>query len=483
MSGTTVALTGDYGLTYIGFIRMRLPEIISRIKAQLETNTGLTFETSPDTITGQTIGAFAEQIAIAWEQLEQLFFAMYPESAVGVALDNAVAYAGVFRLLDRATSSIATLITNVPGTIVPGNTQVGMSSNLLHKLFLQSDVTIEAPNANYLQYKVPIGTTAASLRLNGTLYNGVGANASATAVNLAAAIDANPFIYAEVQSFLGDFFVQMWSVNNSIIAPTDIANLTLDRIGSPGVFESDDFSTFVIAARDIDTILTPQAGLIAVTNVQDGTPGREEETDEQLRERYRTGVYRLGAGTTASVEALLRQLPGVTLARVFENEEDTTDAEGRPPHSIEAVVIGGDNVAISELIQRYKGGGVNTFGNNTFTILDRNGIEKDVMWSRPVDKYIWLDVAVAEAAEEGLPIDYVARVKAAIMTLNSKFRPGGNVYLDRIKGTYASVTGIASSVMTATTGTLTVPGTYSGADIAISNREIARFADDRIDVA
>lgn len=480
---TTVALTGDYGLTYIGFIRMRLPEVIARIKARLEASTGLTFETSPDTITGQTIGAFAEEIAIAWEQLENLYYAMYPESAIGVALDNAVAYAGVFRLLDRATSAVGTLVTRIPGTAVPAGSQVGMSSDPIHTLFLRDDVVIEATTANYLEYKVPVGTTAASLRLNGTLYSGTGANASATAVSLAAAIDANAFLVSQVQSSLGEYFVQMWSINDAVIAPTDETNLTLERMGSPGVFISDDFSTFAILSRDIDTILTSQTGWIEVTNVRDGTPGREEETDDELRERYRTGVYRLGAGTTASVEALLRQLPGVTLARVFENEEDTTDSEDRPPHTIEAVVVGGDENDISELIQRYKGGSVATYGNATFTIRDRNGIEKEVMWSRPVNKYIWLDVAVTAAPEEGLPIDYVARVKEAIMALNSRFRPGGNVYLDRVKGTYASVMGIASSVLTATTGTLTVPGTYSGADIAISNREIAVLADDRIDVA
>src|SRR5207342_3385017 len=64
----------------------------------LQSRTKLTFETRPDSITGQFIDVFAEREATVWELAEAVYHAMYPVSAFGVNLDHSVSFAGVTRL-------------------------------------------------------------------------------------------------------------------------------------------------------------------------------------------------------------------------------------------------------------------------------------------------------------------------------------------------------------------------------------------------
>ena len=56
----------EYGMLPTGFSRMRLPEIRQAIINSLQTKTGLTFETRPNSITGQFIDVFAEREAVIW---------------------------------------------------------------------------------------------------------------------------------------------------------------------------------------------------------------------------------------------------------------------------------------------------------------------------------------------------------------------------------------------------------------------------------
>ena len=51
-----------------------------------------------------------------------------------------------------------------------------------------------------------------------------------------------------------------------------------------------------------------------------GQTGRNDETDDELRRRYRTGVFRLGAATLEAIDANLRQnIQGMIALKCFEN--------------------------------------------------------------------------------------------------------------------------------------------------------------------
>src|SRR5215469_10561092 len=107
-----------YGVLATGFTRMRMPEIRLAIINSLQANTGVTFETRPDSITGQFIDTFAEREATMWELAEAVYHAMYPISATGVNLDHSVSFAGVRRLFAER-SAVWCVCYGVEDTVIP----------------------------------------------------------------------------------------------------------------------------------------------------------------------------------------------------------------------------------------------------------------------------------------------------------------------------------------------------------------------------
>src|SRR5690606_15259093 len=110
------------------FIRKRLadirPEIIAALRNNLQV-AGLPgdIETRPDSVLGILIDTFAEREAAVWELAEGVYGAMYPSTASGVNLDNAVSLTGVVR--EGATSSRGYVVLfGEGGTTVPAGSQL-----------------------------------------------------------------------------------------------------------------------------------------------------------------------------------------------------------------------------------------------------------------------------------------------------------------------------------------------------------------------
>ena len=89
-----------------------------------------------------------------------------------------------------------------------------------------------------------------------------------------------------------------------------------------------------VAAGTIDTVVTPLAAAISVTNAAATVGGRNRETDQEFRERYLSSVDKPGGSNTDAIRAQLLEVPGIVTAVVWENETDETDSDGLPPHSI-----------------------------------------------------------------------------------------------------------------------------------------------------
>src|SRR4051812_11900213 len=97
-------MADDFGVLATGFVKMRLDQIRAAIVADLTFRLGgVVVETRPDSIMGQLIDTFAEREATLWEMAGGVYAAMYPPTASGVNLDNAVAFAGVLRLREAAS--------------------------------------------------------------------------------------------------------------------------------------------------------------------------------------------------------------------------------------------------------------------------------------------------------------------------------------------------------------------------------------------
>jgi Baseplate J-like protein. len=78
--------------------------------------------------------------------------------------------------------------------------------------------------------------------------------------------------------------------------------------------------------------------------------GLDRETDRELRERYYLSLAAGGAATIDSIRAAVLKVPGVRTARVFQNPTMEFDDEGRPPKSVEVVVLGGADGDVAQAI-------------------------------------------------------------------------------------------------------------------------------------
>jgi len=176
---------------------------------------------------------------------------------------------------------------------------------------------------------------------------------------------------------------------------TDAVNATASQATVTVEAEQETASTLPAAATTISHIATPVAGWVSVTNLAAASPGIAADTDPVLRRRAETELQ--GAGTTPAeaIRAALLRVPLVAEVVVWENTSDLTDADSRPPHSVEAMVRGGDDNAIAAVLWGAKARGIATHGATSVVVLDAQGRAHVVRFTRPADVNVWTVVQVS----------------------------------------------------------------------------------------
>jgi uncharacterized phage protein gp47/JayE len=468
-----------YGVLVTGFSRMRLPEIRQLIIDTLNTTLGITFETRPDSITGQFIDTFAEREAALWELAEAVYHAMYPISATGVNLDHAVSFAGVRRLF--AQSSIAWCVCyGVETTTIPAGSIIRNSSTQ-DNFLLDADVTISRQSAIDVtvgindavvgnQYWIQINTITYS-------YTAVaGDTALLVAQNLSVLLLSSGFTIE-----LDANFIRIYGLESVPFAFQVSTNIQITVLGSPGNFTAEVFGPVDVTAGNLTQIVSTMNNWTGVNNIVPGQAGRNLETDDELRVRYDQGVFLLGAATLESIRAnLLQNVPGILNCQVYENDGDVADSEGRPPHSIEVIAYGGDPQIIAEQIWLLKAAGIDTFGSITVDINDSIGVSHPINFNRPTPVYIWVDIQVSLYNEEVFPDNGVPLIQSIVAATGNSFGIGKDVIIQRLYGPiYAGVSGIGQMTITVAreddASTVPAPGDYVATNIAISSRELSQF--------
>lgn len=148
-----------------------------------------------------------------------------------------------------------------------------------------------------------------------------------------------------------------------------------------------------VDAGAIDTVITPLAAAMSVTNPEATAGGRDRETYQEFRERYYQSVDKAGGCNTDAIRAQLLETEGVANAVVWENDTDETDADGLPPHSIEAIVYGGTDAAVAAAIHLRKAAGIQTYGTTSAQILDASGRLRVICFSRPTAVPIYVRIS------------------------------------------------------------------------------------------
>lgn len=277
----------------------------------------------------------------------------------------------------------------------------------------------------------------------------------------------------------------------SLISTSDTGNefstvseIVLDGAGNGSVFATSvDFGPVQALAGTLTQIDTPITGWSTVTNSFDADLGSKEETDVELRARRERSVAIAGQAMVDSIFAAVANIDGVTNTVVLENDTNSTDGNGLPPHSFQVIAVGGTSADIAQTIWNKKPAGIASFGNVSETILDSQGISHDISFSRPTEVDIYVEVTVTP--DENYPSNGDELIKQAIVDYANGdlvdgrgFSLGDNVIYTRLYTPINSVQGheIADLKIGAT------PSPTGTSNIIISATEIASFTVSNITV-
>lgn len=143
----------------------------------------------------------------------------------------------------------------------------------------------------------------------------------------------------------------------------------------------------------LTVIATPKAGWNSVTNALDSVPGKDEETDTELRIRRVRELNSKAGATYDRMRAQLSLVADVTDVEVIENSTNEW-RNSVPPKSFEALVLGGLDQAIWDTIWKNKPQGVEPFGAEVGSADDVNGNPHEVAFSRPAEVEMYVSVVV-----------------------------------------------------------------------------------------
>ena len=477
------------GIIPEGFVRPRLPEIRQEIVDDLVAGlqaAGYTgpIETRPDSLFGLLIDTFAERETALWEQMEAVYYAMYPSSAVGAQLDRAVSFTGVTRL-PASPSRVYVMLYGVEGTVVPALSQVRnrVTQSLWETL---ADTTIGAGATG----DVFIRPTVANATLYRVTIDGVNydytSDGSATLAEILAGLTAALAGSGQIVSNDGAV-LRITAGGAESFALQVSLSLVVTQLGSPALTESFENGPLTAAPGEITDIVTLVPGWNTVNNLQEASLGRLLETDAELRERYKSGVYALGAATLPALQANLEaRVLGVTSVRVFENDSDVVDGVGRPPHSIHVVAEGGLDADIAAAIFQYKAAGIDTFGDVVVMVEDSEGTEHEIHFDRPDPIYVWIDATITllPPDEEAFPPDGFTQIQNNLLAAGNALGVGKDVIWQRLLKAVHAVPGVAECDLQLATSATPAgpPGAFAEANITIQPFEVARFDLSRISV-
>lgn len=304
-------------LTEEGYQRPSYDEIVAQKEQRARELFGQDIDTSEQTALGKFIRINAYDLSKSYEDLENVYYARFPNTASGVSLDRLCTFAGITRNPAEIASHNVKVIGDVGKEIQMGELIVG----------------------------TPDGVT---------FYN----SSAAT---------------------IGDS-----GYENVVFTCT-----TPGSIGNVG---------------EITQIVNPVLGINDIEYINVETLGKDIESDYDLRKRFSIAISGAGACTPDSIRGAVARVQTVESVKVEFNENDTEDAAGRPPHSFEVYVYGGDDYEqeIAETIFDKKPVGIKTVttSNEQYqvhkTIIDSGGYTHDIYFSKvaEITTYIKVEIKV-----------------------------------------------------------------------------------------
>ena len=465
-------------VTANGFIKKTLPELKTFYENEYKARFGNDIDLDSEGPFGQLVGLFSKRDADIWDGAEEIYNSRNPNAATGISLDNIAAESGVIRQSEGKTQVFDVLLYGTDGTtVVAGKKARQAGSEIDYILLANAVISLSTARQIVVTVGSPANLQVFTITLNGTGYSDTATvppdTADDIAENLKLAIEAGAFTGTVVRD--ADELTITNSSEDFTVALT--ANITLDLIAGGGDFEADESGPNPVPADTLTEIVTPVAGWDSVTNPSAGVTGRNQETDEELRIRRALTLVSGNATEDAIVNAILNNVVGITTIAILSNRTDVTDVDGLPPHSFEVVVAGGIASDIAQNIWDTQPAGIATYGSETEVVVDSQGNNQTIYFSRPVAEYIFVKVRRKLYSEETYPTDGDNQIKQAIVDWSLTNQPvGKDVIRQRLSIPVYTIPGIGEIEITLDSSpTKPYSPSYASVDIAIAIRQYASF--------
>jgi uncharacterized phage protein gp47/JayE len=475
------------GVTPTGFVKRRFDVILDQLHADLSEKWGQDTRQNTQSVINVLLTVFADRLAEQWEVSESNYHAMYPFSAEGLSLDNAVQFGGIAR--ESAAPTIYPIHCEcLDGTMIPKNARIKSDTNPEVVLEAVSDSTVTRLEFSEALIRVIAADNETySAVVDGTVYayaSGAGATESEIAQGLCGAMASDVFSAAVEEP--GLLRLEALDVSKPC-ALTLSDNLTTASVTGIVNFATEQDGRIELHDGVITKIVTAVPGLISVNNKSGYIPGQARETDVELRASYADKIFLRSSRMIESVKsAILNNVPNVLAAIGYENETDFIDAYGRPPHSIEMIVDGGIDTQIAMQIDKEKAAGIQTYGGIAVTLQGDNGEPITIRFNRPQKVYVQCRVTFNMSASKPLPPDYADLARETIIAYVSRQPIGGTVSPKRIENLiYGAVAGAYYTVDVEafpTTEMTAESGQFSGEIISLTPRQRAVTDYARIEV-
>lgn len=438
-----------FGLLATGFVPKTEDDLVSELEDAFRAAYGESVDLTPGSIFGQLIGIMAERYAELWALTEEVYASQDPDAATDEALDAMGAITGTVRLIAQP-STVLLYLTGTNATAVLSGSEVSAAS---------TGVTfVTLANATLVTAVSWVGSTAYAV--GDVVTNSGNVYICSTAGTSAASGGPSGTGVGETDG------TAAWDFLGSGTAVTTVNA------------ESQDTGPVVGAARDLTVIETPVSGWNGVINTLDAELGVNKEQDGAYRLRRTQDLGAPGTGPLDAIRSDLLGLDGVTEVKMFQNTSDVTDPDGMPPHSVEALVVGGADQNIFDQLLASVCAGTATHGTETGTAVDSEGNSHTIKFTRLTPISMYVDVTITKIT--GLyPADGDTQIKEAIETLGNLESIGRDVIVDNIRKYIMTIPGVYSVTSSpfddAASPVSSVPFTING-------REKAAFAVARITV-
>lgn len=272
---------------------------------------------------------------------------------------------------------------------------------------------------------------------------------------------------------------QIYEVQESVVIPAGGETTTTTLCTEVGANNP--------APGTIIQIQTPIFGWNYASNNLATSVGTNADTDTTLHIKQSRATAATSYRQVDAIIAGIMTVPGVTYARLYVNKTLTTDARGIAGKTMAAVVVGGLDADIANVL-RLKAGSLDNFAGNLSTPIEYVGELGDtetIDFYRPTEVPIYISIALTVTESGVFPEDATDQIKQAIVNYAvydqegiAGFPPGADVLISRLYTPINTVPGFkVDSIQIGKAA-----GTLSTSDIAIAWNELATFDASRITI-